>query len=564
MTEVKASKKLLGDQLIERGLISKEQLWEAMRVQSKTGETLAKVLVKLGMVDDEVITDILGLPIVAISSTIDPELIKFIPEQLIKRHRVVPIKRQGNKLTVAMTDPSNILAIDDLRLIMGCEIEPIAASEKEIEDIIQKHFGLPEIDKAFEEFDIQAGPADEQESVSLEEESVVDEAPIVRLVNSIFMQSIHMGASDIHIEPQENGIKVRFRVDGMLREIMELPKKIRNAMISRIKIMADMDIAEKRIPQDGRIQVKSSRKEIDMRCSTLPTIYGEKVVLRLLDKSAMKGYKIEQLGFHPENQNKFINMLKNSYGIILITGPTGSGKTTTLYAALNELNTIEKNIITVEDPVEYILAGINQTQVNVKAGMTFAAGLRSILRQDPDIIMVGEIRDGETAEIAVRAATTGHLVLSTLHTNDAAGSITRLVDMDIEPFLVASSVLGVMAQRLLRKICPDCKAACQLPTGPSQEREFMGLGPDEPVTVYRGKGCDACGGTGYRGRLAIHELLNVTPALRPLINQRVSADELKAKAVSQGMITLKEDGLYKARQGLTTVEEVMRVAYSGD
>jgi len=564
MAENKTTKKMLGDRLIELGLITIEQLWEAMRVQSKTGEVLGKVLIKLGMVSDEVINEILGIPVVSVSTDIDVELIKYVPEQLIRKYRVIPVRRQDNKITVAMSDPSNIVAIDDLRLILGCEIEPIKAGEGEIEELIQKHFGFPKIDKAFEEFDMQVGPADEAETLTLEEESVVDEAPIVRLVNSILVQSIAMGASDIHIEPQEAGVKVRFRVDGMLREVMELPKKVRGAMISRIKIMADMDIAEKRIPQDGRIQVKTTGKEIDMRISSLPTMYGEKIVMRLLDKSGMKGFKIEQLGFNPTNFKRFNNMLKNSYGIILITGPTGSGKTTTLYAGLNELNTIEKNIITVEDPVEYVLSGINQTMVNVKAGMTFAAGLRSILRQDPDIIMVGEIRDGETAEIAVKAAITGHLVLSTLHTNDAASSISRLVDMGIEPFLAASSILGVVAQRLLRRICPDCREPYLLPLGESPEREFMGLGPQDPVTLYQGRGCDKCSGTGYRGRLPIHELLIVTSGLRAIINRNESSDILKRHAVEEGMMTLKSDGLYKAALGHTSIQEVMRVAYTGD
>ncbi|KJS02606.1 MAG: type II secretion system protein E [Peptococcaceae bacterium BRH_c4a] len=564
MAENKNSKKMLGERLIELGHITKEQLWEAMRVQSKTGEILGKVLIKLGMVSDEVINEILGIPVVSVSTDIDVELIKYVPEQLIRKYRVIPVRRHGNKITVAMSDPSNIVAIDDLRLILGCEIEPIMAGEGEIEDLIQKYFGFPKIDKAFEEFDMQVGPADEAEALTLEEESVVDEAPIVRLVNSILVQSIAMGASDIHIEPQEAGVKVRFRVDGMLREIMELPKKVRGAMISRIKIMADMDIAEKRIPQDGRIQVKTTGKEIDMRISSLPTMYGEKIVMRLLDKSGMKGFKVEQLGFNPTNFKRFNNMLKNSYGIILITGPTGSGKTTTLYAGLNELNTIEKNIITVEDPVEYVLSGINQTMVNVKAGMTFAAGLRSILRQDPDIIMVGEIRDGETAEIAVKAAITGHLVLSTLHTNDAASSISRLVDMGIEPFLAASSILGVVAQRLLRRVCPDCREPYLLPLGKTPEREFMGMGPQDQVTLYRGKGCDKCSGTGYRGRLPIHELLIVTSGLRATINRNESSDILKRHAVEEGMMTLKSDGLYKASQGHTTIQEVMRVAYTGD
>lgn len=553
----KTSKKLLGEQLIERGVITKDQLWEALRVQSRTGELLGNILVKLGMASEEVINEILGIQQVRLDN-LDPTLLKTIPEQLVRRHKAIPIKREGNCLTVAMADPTNVLAIDDLRLLMGCEIEPVHASEKDIDAVIQKYFGIPEVDKIFEEFELLAGE-EESEAVKLEEE-VIDEAPVVRLVNSIFLQAIEQNASDIHIEPQEHQVRVRYRIDGMLREVMTLPRKIRSAVTSRVKIMSNMDIAEKRIPQDGRIQLRLGNREIDLRVSTLPTVYGEKIVTRLLDKGSMRNFKIENIGFEQVNFNRFFNALKSPYGMILITGPTGSGKTTTLYAALNEINTVDKNIITVEDPVEYMLEGINQTQVNTKAGMTFAAGLRAILRQDPDIIMVGEIRDSETAEIAVRAATTGHLVLSTLHTNDAAGAITRLVDMGIEPFLVASSVLVTVAQRLARRICPDCCQPYELaPDAP--ERVFIGVAHDKPVTLYRGAGCDNCGNTGYKGRLAIHEVLSVTAGIRPLILRNAPTDEIKQKAMSEGMITLKADGTKKAMKGLTTIEEVMRVAY---
>jgi len=556
----KPAKKILGEQLIERGIITKEQLWEALRVQSRTGGLLGEILIKLGMVSEEVINEISDVQQARLDN-IDPNLLKTVPEQLVRRYNVIPLKKEGNCLTVAMPDPMNVLAIDDLRLLMGCDIEPVQTSEKDIAAVIQKHFGIPEVEKIFEEFELLSG---QQESEVLElEEEVVDDAPVVRLVNSIFLQAIEQNASDIHIEPQEHQVRVRYRIDGMLREVMTLPKKIRSAVISRVKIISDMDIAEKRIPQDGRLQLKYGNRKIDLRVSTLPTVYGEKIVTRLLDKGSMKSYKIGQVGFGQLNLQRFTSALKSSYGMLLITGPTGSGKTTTLYAALNEINTIEKNIVTVEDPVEYMLDGINQTQVNVKAGMTFAAGLRSILRQDPDIIMVGEIRDSETAEIAIRAATTGHLVLSTLHTNDAAGAITRLVDMGIEPFLVASSVLAVVAQRLVRIICPKCYRAYDLaPDAP--ERAFIGVGPDKPVTLYKGAGCDNCGNTGYRGRLAIHEVLPVTAGLRPLIIRNAPADEIKRKALSEGMLSLKMDGIQKALEGLTTIEEVMRVAYTDE
>lgn len=556
----KTPKKLLGEQLVGRGIITKEQLWEALRVQSRTGELLGNILLKLGMASEEVIREILGVQQNKLDN-LDPDLLKTVPQQMVRRYKVLPLKMEGNSLTVAMADPMNVLAIDDLRLLTGCEIEPVQAGLRDIEAAIQKHFGIPGVDKIFEEFDLLAG-RQESEAVKIEEE-VVDEAPIARLVNSIFLQAIGQNASDIHIEPQEHQVRVRYRIDGMLREVMTLPKKICSAVISRVKIIANMDIAEKRIPQDGRIQIKFGIREIDVRVSSLPAIYGEKIVTRLLDKGSMRSYKIERIGFEPFNLKRFINALKSSYGMILITGPTGSGKTTTLYASLNEISTVEKNVVTVEDPVEYILEGINQTQVNTKAGMTFAVGLRAILRQDPDIIMVGEIRDGETAEIAVKAATTGHLVLSTLHTNDAAGALTRLVDMGIEPFLVASSVMAVVSQRLTRLICPKCRRAYEL-AADAPERTFIGVGTDEPVTLYKGAGCENCGNIGYRGRLAIQEVLPITTGLRPLIVRNAPSDEIKQKALEEGMISLKMDGIQKALKGLTTIEEVMRVVYVGE
>jgi len=392
-------------------------------------------------------------------------------------------------------------------------------------------------------------------------DAVVGEAPVVRLVDSILFQAVEQNASDIHIEPQEDQARVRYRIDGMLREITTIPQSMQLALISRVKIMSDMDIAEKRVPQDGRLQLKYGLREIDLRVSTMPTVYGEKIVARLLDKGNMKSFEINQIGLGPENLKRFMSALRRPHGMLLITGPTGSGKTTTLYAALNEINKVESNIITVEDPVEYTLRGINQTQVNTKSGMTFAVGLRAILRQDPDVIMVGEIRDGETAEIATRAAMTGHLVLSTIHTNNAAGAIVRLVDMGIEPFLVASSVLAATAQRLVRLICPKCRRSYVL--GPdAPEREFIGVGPDKPVTLYKGSGCAECDNVGYRGRLAIHEVLPVTAALRALVTKNASAGEIESKALAEKMISLKTDGIRKALAGLTTIEEIMRVTYT--
>ncbi len=553
----KKSNKLLGEQLIERGIITKEQLWEALRVQSRSGERLGNILVKLGMATENAINEITGTRQIKLEN-LDPVLLKVLPEQIVHRYKIVPINKEGNCLTVAMAVPMNVLAIDDLRLLTGCEIEPVQANVDEIDAAINKYYGIPDLNRFYEEFEPLSGQSDAR-TVNLVDEAT-DEAPVVQLVNSIFIQAIGQNASDIHIEPQENRVRIRYRIDGMLREITMLSKEICSAVISRVKIMSDIDIAEKRVPQDGRIRLKYGVREIDMRVSTLPTVYGEKIVMRLLDKQSMLSYNIEQIGFGQAGFNRFAAMLKNAYGMILITGPTSSGKTTTLYAALNEINTLEKNIITIEDPVEYTLEGINQIQVNTKAGMTFARGLRAILRQDPDVIMVGEIRDGETAKIAVRAATTGHLVLSTLHTNDAAGAITRLIEIGIEPFLVASSVLVTLAQRLPRLICTKCRVPYEL-TPDAPERLFIGIDADKPVTLYKGAGCENCGNTGYKGRLAIHETLPITTGIRRLIVRNASTDEIKQEALDEGMISLKMDGVQKALSGLTTLEEVMRVVH---
>ncbi|WP_081411047.1 GspE/PulE family protein [Desulfotruncus alcoholivorax] len=483
--DIPSSKKILGYQLIEKGIITKEQLWEAIRVQTKTGEKLGRILIKLGFASE-------------------------------------------------------------------ADIEQLAGDRKE---------SLKNIEQVAK--DDQDYSTQDYEAMSLKEETMASDAPVIRLVNSIFIQAIEEKASDIHFEPNARGIRVRFRIDGMLRQKMQLPRKDMGAVISRIKIMSAMDIAEKRLPQDGRIQLILERREIDLRVSTLPTVYGEKVVARLLDRSDITAYTLKQIGFSEKNLNLFKKLLCNSHGMVLLTGPTGSGKTTTMYAALNQLNDLEKNIVTVEDPVEYLLEGINQTQVNYKAGMTFAAGLRSILRQDPDIIMVGEIRDKETARIAIRAANTGHLVLSTMHTNDAIGAITCLLDMGAESFLVAASVLGVVAQRLVRVICLHCKEDYYLETD-APERRFINVSQTEVVKLYRGKGCDKCGYTGYSGRLPIHEVLVVNSGLRQLIVKNAAADELREKAVGCGLVSLKQDGIEKALQGLTTLQEVMRVTYSED
>jgi type IV pilus assembly protein PilB len=567
----KPEKKRLGDILVEFNVITEAQLQDALKIQKETGVRLGQALIQLGFITEQRMNEVLefqlGIPQVALHKyRLDPKVVKRISGELARRHKVIPIEQKGNKLKLAMIDPLNLVAIDDVQLQTGLEIEPVIATEREIDQVISRHFGLTDSVKlAFgsqlQQMEKEAAAV--SEIINLDElANATDEAPIVKAVNIIFQQSVREKASDIHIEPGERQVRVRYRIDGILQEMMTLPKQTHAPLISRIKIMADMDIAEKRIPQDGRIQIKVEDLNIDLRVSTLPTIFGEKVVIRLLDKTNAL-YTISQLGMQPKVQSLFESMLKQTYGILLITGPTGSGKTTTLYAALNEVNDLGKNIITVEDPVEYVMPGINQVQVNTKAGMTFANGLRSILRQDPDIIMVGEIRDSETADIAIRAATTGHLVLSTLHTNDASGTITRLIDMGIEPFMAASAIIGVVAQRLVRTICLECKQSYQLPVN-DPWRVFMGVDHHEPVTLYQGGGCSHCNNTGYKGRIAIQEVMDITKEIRRLVTDKRAADLIKEQACSQGMLTLKEDGLKKALAGITTISEVIRVAYGDE
>lgn len=555
------TRKRLGDLLLEAGLITPEQLDKALNVQKKTGERLGKVLINLGYITEDSMIEVLefqlGVPHIDLRSIQpNPEAAAAIPASLAERYQVIPIKKEGRKLTLAMVDPTNFYAIDDVRMVSGCEVEPVIAAEKEIVRAISETYGVKElVEKAVNKL----RPED---TGNIVEVTTSDDAPVVSIVNSLISQAVKERASDIHIEPQEKHLRVRFRVDGVLREVVTFPRHVHAAIVSRIKIMSEMDIAEKRVPQDGRIKVQEAGRDIDIRVSTLPTILGEKVVMRLLDKRAVI-LDINKLGFSPANLKRYRQMYSQSYGMILITGPTGSGKTTTLYSTLTEINSPGQNIITVEDPVEYRLDGINQVQVNYKAGLTFASGLRSILRQDPNIVMVGEIRDAETADIAIRAALTGHLVFTTLHTNDAPGAITRLIDMGVEPFLVASSVLGVVAQRLVRVICPDCKKPYS-PEAESPERLFLGYLPGQEITLYRGAGCPRCSHTGYRGRVAIHEVMKVSPSLRELINRRTSSDELAAVAKQEGMHTMRQDGIDKALAGITTIEEVMRVAYTGE
>jgi type IV pilus assembly protein PilB len=490
---------------------------------------------------------------------IAPEIVKSIPFSVARRHQVVPIEKRGEKITLAMADPLNIVAIDEVSYLTGAEVEPVLASREEIAEIISWYYGVREqVEKVTRIFPEDEGITAEDINMTPGElKGMAEEAPVVQAVNSLFQQATRERASDIHLEVQENNVKIRYRIDGVLLEALTLPKNIYAPLLTRIKIMAGMDIAEKRLPQDGRIQIQLDDREVDMRVSTLPTITGEKVVIRLLDKKSLY-WGLDELGFSQSNLDTFKNMIHRSHGLILVTGPTGAGKTTTLYAALQELDTASQNIITIEDPVEYRLEGINQVQINNRAGLTFARGLRSILRQDPNIIMVGEIRDRETVDIAVRAALTGHLVLSTLHTNDGAGALTRLLDMGIEPYLVASAVIGIVAQRLVRVLCPYCRIPEEIPSG-ARVRETLGIGPEEPLTLYGPSGCSYCNYTGYRGRTAITEVLVMSRELEKLVLEKAPREAIHTAAWKAGMLSLWEDGYARVRQGTTTLQEVMRV-----
>ena len=553
-------RKRLGDLMIETCLITKEQLSHALEMQKKSNKRLGKVLSDLGYVSEDAMLQVLefqlGIPFIDLSTiTIMPAAVALIPVALAERHQIVPIAIEGKKLTLAMVDPTNFYAIDDVRMISNYDVDPVIASEKDVLRAIREAYGVQDlVDKAVN----QMRPEEISLATTIQ---TAEDAPIISLVNSFISQAIKDTASDIHIEPQEKTLRVRFRIDGMLQEIGSFPRDIHAAIIARIKIISEMDIAERRIPQDGRIKVREAGRDVDVRVSTLPTIMGEKVVMRLLDQKAVI-LDINKLGFSSGNNETYRKLYTQSYGMILVTGPTGSGKTTTLYSTLLAVNSPNKNIVTLEDPVEYRLSGINQVQVNPKSGLTFASGLRSMLRQDPNVVLVGEIRDGETADIAIRASLTGHLVFSTLHTNDAAGTITRLLDMDVEPFLVASSVLGVIAQRLVRVICLQCKDS-YTPEPDSLERIFLGALPDDDVILYRGIGCSYCNNKGYRGRMAIHEIMPITSKIREAINRKASSDEISDIAIQQGMTTMRQDGIKKALAGLTDIGEVMRVAYVG-
>ncbi len=597
----------LGQILINSNIISEEQLKQALNLQKKEGGRLGTNLVKLGYITEEKLVTFLskqyGVPAINLSDhKIDQSVIKLIPYEMARKYLIIPVARVGATLTIAMADPSNVFAIDDVKFMTGYNVEVVVSSESSIMNAINTYYSKGEdglvkssrgtshmiqakdytlseeelenssttvtIDDAptvdIEEFDKIVGSALETVDVveDREDSEVVKEveAPIVKLVNGIFINAIKAGASDIHIEPYENSLRVRYRVDGVMHTTMTLPIKIKNAITSRVKIMSKLDIAERRLPQDGRIKLKLGKnREIDFRVSTLPTLFGEKTVLRILDKSNLQ-IDLTKLGFEKKQLDDFMEAIEKPYGMVLVTGPTGSGKTTTLYSALNHLNKPGINIMTAEDPVEYNFMGINQVQVKEEIGLTFAAALRSFLRQDPDIIMVGEIRDFETAEIAVKAALTGHLVLSTLHTNDAPSTVSRLLNMGIEPFLVSSSVILILAQRLARKICSQCKEVEKLSP---QALIKVGFSEEEAksVTCYRGKGCQACNNTGYKGRIALYEVMPIRDEIRELILEGASANEIKKTAIRLGMNTLRRSGLNKVKEGVTSIEEVLRVTF---
>jgi len=551
----------LGELLLYNGKITKEQLDKALEKQRQSHKKIGEILVEEGYVTDKDIIEVLefqlGFPHVDLNTfVINPEVISLVPEHIARRYDLIPVDKKGDLLIVAMADPLNIYAIDDLKLYTKYDIQPVISTRESIIKNIDKFYRQRTTEKVIKEF-VESYDEDDAEDYEDQEQLEVANAPIVRLINSTIQQAVDMKASDIHIEPYMDYIRVRFRIDGDLQDIMKLSKNILSALVTRIKIIGKMNIAEKRVPQDGRVEFNLNNKEIDIRISTIPTIHGEKIVLRLLDREHFLLTK-DQLGFTQKNLERFDKLLKQPYGMILITGPTGSGKTTTLYAILNELNRVEKNIITIEDPVEYKMEGINQIQINPKAGLTFASGIRSILRQDPDIIMVGEIRDAETAHIAVRAAITGHLVLSTLHTNDSPSSVMRLVDMGVEPYLVASAVIGVVSQRLVKKLCNNCKEAYEASYA---EKLLLGKNYDEKVILYRPKGCNRCN-NGYLGRRAVHEIMLINEDMRRLITEGKGLDELKNMALNSGMITLLDNSINLALEGVTSLDEILKANFT--
>ena len=555
------NRKMLGDILVENKIITNEQLERALEEQKTSKEKLGKLLVRQGYLTDEQLLEVLefslGIPRVQIGlMDINPEIVKLLPTTLISKHQVLPLSVNQGRLTLIMADPLNYQAVDDVRISTGLDVVPVMASERELEAAIQQCTAL-QVDSKMEKLlgelnQYNYGAIIENEFTGLE---ITDDAPVIRMVNSLLKQAVQGGASDIHIEPLEKDVRVRFRIDGELWEVLTLPKKSFPAIVSRIKIMGNLDISEKRIPQDGRTRLMIEGREIDFRISTLPSIHGEKIVMRILDRSNAI-ISLARLGFSLTNEERIKSLITRPHGMIIVTGPTGSGKTTTLYSVLTELNNPNRNIVTLEDPVEYSLIGINQVQINNKAGLNFPAGLRSILRQDPDIIMVGEMRDSETAGLGVRAALTGHLFFSTLHTNSAAGSIARMVNMGVENYLLSSSLAGIVSQRLIRRLCKNCCQPYELEAETASQlnmTEYIGKDFYAPV------GCNMCRNSGYVGRMALHEVLVVGPGMRKAITNMIqSEDELEKIAISEGMITMREDGINKAYTGLTSLQEVMK------
>ena len=560
-------KKRLGDMLLETGLINNEQLHTALSVQKKEGGKLGHNLVKLGFVTEEQITNLLeqqfGVPACDLSKMeVDEKVVKLIPAQVAQKFQIMPVNREGKTLILAMANPADVFTVEDIKFATGFDVQPVVCAESLIEKAIEKYYGvsgsLADVVKEIEKTeDLEVLEVKKEEEMDVSQLALdSDAAPVVKLVNSIIIEGVRRHASDIHIEPYKRVLRIRYRIDGALTEVMSPSYRMGPAIASRIKLMASLDISERRIPQDGHISLKVGDKSIDLRVSTLPTAHGEKIVMRIAEQSGLS-YDMVKLGLEKKSLDEFLKSISRPTGIILVTGPTGSGKTVTLYSALTRLNTLDKNITTAEEPIEYDFPGINQVSVNEDIGYTFAKALRAFLRQDPNIIMVGEIRDGETADIAIKAALTGHLVLSTLHTNDASSTITRIIDMGIEPYLLAPTLALVEAQRLVRRICPKCKEPVSLTP------EMIGkLGMDskefEGVTLYEGKGCLECNNTGYKGRVGIFEVLPVTSEIRELILKRASNDEIKQKAVELGMTTLRSDGVAKIKQGMTTIEEIIR------
>ena len=554
----------IGTLLLNDLKITEDQLNKAQMIQRESNRRLSDVLIEAGFVTEYIVMEtaakFIGIPFFELRDVdLDKELVKKIPRAIADMYRVIPLKLESGVMTVAMADPTNVIALDDVSRVTGYQVQPVLFLDSDIAAALnQLYGGWDDVEKSVDKM------FGDEEAAQVDRRTIVDEedAPIVNIVNSIITRAIEEMASDIHIEPQEVNVRVRYRIDGLLREIITFPKSTQNTMISRVKIMAELNITERRLPQDGRIVYQYKRRMVDLRVSVLPTVNGEKICMRILDKEATV-VRVERLGMSKSDVASYKELYQNSDGMILVTGPTGCGKSTTLYATVHEINVPDKNIVTIEDPVELQFEGLNQVMINSNIGLTFASVLRSILRQDPNVIMVGEIRDTETADIAVRAAMTGHMVLSSLHTNSAPGALTRLMDMGVEPFVIASAVRGVVAQRLVRVICVECKEAYS-PEPESTERIFLNVSPEAPIKLFRGAGCKMCGFTGYKGRTGIYEVMAMSPKLRSMVNKSVTDEELVRVARDEGMTSMREDGVNKIYAGLTTVQEVVRVSFADD